>query len=117
MSLVRSLIDSLYNVTAILESPAEKGAAYRRSGLRRTLNDLEADRQAYAGKPEWEEWVNSRRVPVELLIRISGFTLDEVMNEPMWPTLGAYLRYTKAGALSQNQQFLKTFIHTMLTDR
>jgi hypothetical protein len=108
MSLVRSLIDSLYNVTAILENPAENGAAYRRSGLRRTLNDLEADRQAYAGKPEWEQWVDSRRGPVELLIRISGFTLDEVMKEPMWPTLGKYL---KSGPMSPNQQFLKTFTH------
>jgi len=60
--------------------------------IKRTLDDLEADRQAYAGQPEWDEWVNSRRGPVELLIRMSGFTLDDVMKQPMWPTLGTYLR-------------------------
>lgn len=112
MSLVRSLIDCLYNITAILENPAERGAAYRKSGLRRTLNDLEADWQAYAGQPKWEEWVNSRRGPVELLIRMSGFTMDDVMKQPMWPTLGAYLSNVKAGApMSPSQQFLKTFTH------
>jgi hypothetical protein len=30
--LVRSMIDCLYNVTAILENPAEKGVGYRKSG-------------------------------------------------------------------------------------
>jgi hypothetical protein len=40
MPLVRSLIDCLYNVTAILQNPAEQGAAYRKSGIKRTLIDL-----------------------------------------------------------------------------
>jgi hypothetical protein len=112
MSLVRSLIDCLYNITAILENPAERGAAYRKSGLRRTLNDLEADRQAYAGQPKWEEWVDVRRGPVELLIRTSGFAMDDVMKQPMWPTLGKYLSDVKPGApMSPNQQFLKKFTH------
>jgi hypothetical protein len=111
MSMVRSLIDCLYNVTAILEDPVGKGAAYRKSGIKRTLDDLEADRQAYAGQPEWDEWVNSRRGPVELLIRMSGFTLDDVMKQPMWPTLGTYLRLKSGVTPSDNQQFLKTFTH------
>jgi hypothetical protein len=112
MSLVRSLIDCLYNITAILENPAERGAAYRKSGLRRTLNDLEEDRQVYAGQPKWEEWVDSRRGPVEMLIRKSGFTMDDVIKQPMWPTLGKYLSDVKAGVpMSPNQQFLKTFTH------
>jgi hypothetical protein len=88
MSLVRSLIDCLYNVTAILEDPAERGADYRKSGIRRSLDDLEADRQAYAGQPEWDAWVNVRRGPVELLIRMSGFTLDDVLTQPMCAHLG-----------------------------
>ena len=112
MSLVRSLIDCLYNVTAILENPAESGAAYRKSGLKRTLSDLEEDRKAYAGQPEWEDWVDSRRGPVETLIRISGFTLDDVMKQPTWPTLGRYLNDVKGGSpMSSNQQFLKAFTH------
>jgi hypothetical protein len=112
MSLVRSLIDCLYNVVAILENPAEKGAAYWKSGLRRTLDDIESDRQEYAGRPEWDEWATNRRGPVEILIRISGFTLDDVMKQPMWPTLGAYLRARGPGGMeSDNQKFLKRFTH------
>jgi|ERR1035438_9412119 hypothetical protein len=34
LSLVRSLIDCLYNVTTILQNPKENGAAYRRSGIK-----------------------------------------------------------------------------------
>jgi len=45
MPLVRSLIDCLYNTTTILSNPEGKGPAYRRSGLRRTLDDLKEDLQ------------------------------------------------------------------------
>lgn len=38
MSLVRSLIDCLYNVIAILEDPAEKAP---RSGLKKSLDDID----------------------------------------------------------------------------
>jgi hypothetical protein len=112
MSLVRSLIDCLYNVTAILQSPADKGPAYRKSGLRKILNDLDEDHQRYSGQPEWESYVEQRRVPVGLLIRMSGFTLDDVMTQPPWPTLGTYISTKQAGGiLSEHQQFLKTFTH------
>lgn len=112
ISLIRSLIDCLYNVTAILQNPAERGAAYRRSGLRRVLNDLEDDRQTYAGQPEWEEWIDKRKAAVELLIGMSGFTMDSVMKQPYWQTLGTYLGAKQpSGAHSDHQQFLKTFTH------
>lgn len=110
--LIRSLIDCLYNVTAILQNPAERGAAYRRSGLRRVLNDLEDDRQAYAGQPEWEEWIEKRKAAVELLIRMSGFTMDGVRKQPYWQTLGTYLGAKQpGGGLSDHRRFLKTFTH------
>jgi hypothetical protein len=112
MSLVRSLIDCLYNVTAILENPTVKAAAYRRSGLRRTLNDLDDDYQTYRGQPEWETWIEQRRKGVEFFMRLSGFSLEEVLAEPMWPTLGSYVRTKQAdGSLTENQQFLKRFTH------
>jgi hypothetical protein len=112
MSLVRSLIDCLYNVTMILQNPKANGAAYRKSGIKRTLNDLEADRIAYLGQPEWQEWIANRRAPVEMVIRMSGFTLAEVMDAPDWFTLGKYLSQKQpGGALSDHQVFLKTFTH------
>ena len=57
MSLVRSLIDCLYNVTAILESPADAGPAYRKSGIKKMLKDLEEDHQRPAGQAKWESYV------------------------------------------------------------
>jgi hypothetical protein len=48
MSLVRSLIDCLYNVTAILENPPEKSPNYRKSGLKKTLDDIDEDLKRYA---------------------------------------------------------------------
>jgi hypothetical protein len=112
MSLVRSLIDCLYNTTAILENPAVRAAAYRKSGLRRTLNDLDEDYRTYRGQPEWEAWIEQRRKAIEVFMRLSGFSLEEVLAEPMWPTLGAYLRTRRPdGNLTENQQFLKRFTH------
>jgi hypothetical protein len=112
MSLVRSLIDCLYNVTLILQNPAEKGPAYRKSGLRRVLNDLNEDHQAHLGEPEWDAWFNERRPVVEQLIRNSGFTLDDVEKQPSWQTLGAYINTKQhGGVLSDHQAFLKTFTH------
>ena len=112
MSLVRSLIDCLYNVTAVLQGPADMGPAYRRSGIRRILKDLEEDHQRYAGQAKWESYVNERRKPVEDLIRKSGFTLDEVMKQQPWPTLGTYLRPNQpGGVLTPHQEFLKTFTY------
>jgi hypothetical protein len=112
MSLVRSLIDCLYNITAILENPAVRAPAYRKSGLRRTLNDLDEDYQTYRGQTEWETSIEQRRKSVEFFMRLSGFSLDEVLAEPMWPTLGTYVRTRQPdGSLTENQQFLKRFTH------
>jgi hypothetical protein len=110
--LIRSLIDCLYNVTAILEGPVDKGPAYRKSGIKKVLKDLEEDRQRYAGQAKWESYVEDRRKPVEGLICMSGFTLDEVMKQQSWPTLGTYLRPNQPGGmLTPHQEFLKTFTY------
>jgi hypothetical protein len=115
MSLVRALIDCLYNFITILEDPAAKGPQYRKSGLHATLRDLDADQQMYGGQPQWDEYVAERRGPVEMLIRGSGFTVAEVKNMPKheaWPTFGSYVgKMQQGGTLTENQQFLKTFAH------
>jgi hypothetical protein len=110
MSLVRSLIDCLYNVTAILENPAERGPAYRKSGIKKTLTVLDEDQSKYAGQEKWEEYIRPRRNAIEMLIRASGFTTDEIINQNWWPTLTQYL-VAKAGGrvVSANQDFLRTF--------
>jgi hypothetical protein len=110
MSLVRSLIDCLYNVTAILENPAEKGPAYRKSGVKRVLDDLNEDYEKYRGQEAWELFVAERRTGMALVMDQSDLTLDDVSHAPMWPTLSAYLRRKQPdGSLTENQRFLKTF--------
>ncbi len=112
MSLVRSLIDCLYNVTAILQNPAGAGPAYRRSGIKKMLKDLEEDEQRYAGREKWEVYVKERRGGVMQLIRMSGFALEDVMNQQPWATLGAYVaRNQPGGILTAHQEFLRTFTY------
>jgi len=110
MSLIRSLIDCLYNVTAILENVVENGPAYRKSGLKKTLDDLNEDYERYRGQEIWELFVEERRKGVSKIAEVSGFTMDEIRQQKMWPTLGTYVRTLQpGGALTEHQQFLKTF--------
>lgn len=115
MSLVRSLIDCLYNVTAILEDPAEKATQYRKSGLKKSLDDIDEDLKRYAGQQDREGFLRQRRNAVELLVRVSGLTIDEVMQvkkHEMWPTFGTYINTLQPGGTRTDiQQFLKTFAH------
>jgi hypothetical protein len=110
MQLVRSLIDCLYNITRILENPAEYGPAYRKSGLRKILEELNELAETYTGDVQWEAYVAERRKHVELLVRMSGYTVDEVMAQSYWQTLGSYLSTRKTGGvLDAHQQFFKRF--------
>ncbi len=115
MSLVRSIIDCLYNVIAILENPAEKGVQYRKSGLKKALDDLDEDLKRCAGQQDREEFLKQRRKAVELLVRLSGFNTDEVMQlkkHELWPTFGMYINALQPGGTRTGlQQFLRTFAH------
>jgi len=68
MSLVRSLIDRLYNVIAILENPTVKGPQSGKSGLHKTARELDDDQQMHGGQPQWDEYLKERRWPVGMLI-------------------------------------------------
>lgn len=108
--LVRSMIDCLYNVTAILQDPATNGPAYRKGGLKKRLEDIEEDRATYAGKPDWDEFCRVQLRALDGLIRSSGYTEQEVRAAKSWPTLGKYLM-GKPEAFTPHQRFLKTFTH------
>jgi hypothetical protein len=109
LPLVRSMIDYLYNITAMLEDPGNKPAEFRMSGYKMALDALGEDEQKYAKNPDptWAEWFKKRRDSLELGIRRDGFKLDEVMARKMWPTLGTYLRPKKSAPLTDHQLFLK----------
>ena len=59
--LLRSLIDCLYNITTILDNPAENAPRFRRSGLKNAFEALKQDEEKYGGKKEWDEWIQKRR--------------------------------------------------------
>ena len=106
--LVRTLIDCLYNVTAILENPTEKGILYRKSGLKKRLGDIEEDEQNYGGKPDWDTYLRDNKWALRGLIGKSNFTDDDVRKAKGWQTLGRYLD-VKSADMTSNQRFLKTF--------
>jgi hypothetical protein len=116
LPLVRSMIDYLYNVTAILDNPNVKGPEFCKSGFKRLLEALDADETRYRGEAKWDFYNAKRRSAVELSIRSFGFTLDEVKSQKAWPTLGSYLRVKKGRALTPHQVFLKIFTYGMWRD-
>lgn len=109
--LVRSMIDCLYNITLILEDPAENGAAYRKSGLKKRLLDIEEDQQTYAGKPEWDTYTTQQKNSLEWMIRASGFTESDIRAAKTWESLGKYILKGKPEEATAHQRFLKTFTH------
>jgi hypothetical protein len=108
--LVRTMIDCLYNITAILQDPTTNGPSYRKGGLKKRLSDIEEDQLTYAGKPEWDEYNAAQLRALDILIRGSGYSEQEIRAAKRWPTLGQYIR-PGSGAMTPHQTFLKTFTH------
>jgi hypothetical protein len=107
---VRSMIDCLYNVTAVLQNPAQNGSLYRKSGLKKKLFDIEEDHKRYGGRAEWDAHNDLQLRALDILIRQSGYTEQEIRKAERWPTLGTYIQ-PKAGGLTKHQKFLKTFTY------
>jgi hypothetical protein len=95
LPLVRTMIDCLYNITAILKNPGPKGYQFRESGLKETLKALDADQQRYGGNPRWDAWIARYREFLDLDMRRTGITEKDVAAAERWPTLGKYLRPKK----------------------
>jgi hypothetical protein len=91
LPLVRSLIDCLYNITTVLESPAESGRHFRASGYRQMLEAITEDERRYGGDPQWDAHNLERRKAANFDMRVNHFTFDEVEKVRYWPTLGRYL--------------------------
>jgi hypothetical protein len=108
LPLIRNMIDSFYNITAILQNPTVKGGAFRASGYRATLEALDEDAVRYGGQTEWDEWIAKARALVDEDMRNNGFTEHEVRQASKWPTLGRYVKSPQSGGtFSPHQQFLK----------
>ena len=106
LPLIRCMIDSLYNITMLLEDPA-KAYEFRASGYRQALEAIAKDEIRYGGEPVWDDYIRGRRDFIDVSMRADGTTPDEVSKAPLWPTLSAYLRVREGIPLTPHQQFLK----------
>ena len=78
LPLIRTMIDCLYNITAILQNPGVKGYQFRESGYKLMLQALDADERRYGGVPEWDEHIVAMRKRIAFDMRLNGFTEAEV---------------------------------------
>lgn len=111
LPLVRNMIDCLYNITSILESPTQNGRWFLVSGFKKMLEAIDQDETRYRGRPDWDAWIDKARNGLELEIRKQGLSMTEIQSQPAWPTLGQYIRPRAGGILTAHQAFLKTFVH------
>ena len=113
LPLVRNMIDDLYNVTAILQSPATNGTRFRMSGFRAALAAFDEDEARYGGRPEWDEWIRKGRDQIDFAIRACGLKTAEVVSQPVqWPTMGKYIKDKQpGGTTTTHQDFLRRFTY------
>lgn len=110
--LVRSIIDCLYNITLILKDPLYYGPLFRKSGLKKRIEALNADEARYGGRPEWDAYLKEQRTGLHDSIRSSQLTEAEVLKSAQWMTLGKYLSQRELGGTqTKHQQFLNTFTY------
>jgi len=108
LPLVRNMIDCFYNITAILQNPAVKGAEFRSSGYKAKMLALDDDDARYGGKAEWDEWIARGRALLRQDMSANGFTESAVLAASQWPTLGRYVNSPQpGGTFSAHQQALK----------
>lgn len=108
LPLIRNMIDCFYNITAILQNPAAKGAEFRSSGYRAKLAAFDEDAARYGGHPEWDEWIARGRAVLKQDMQNNGFKESEVLLASQWPTLGRYVKAPNpGGTFSLHQQTLR----------
>jgi hypothetical protein len=110
LPLVRTMIDCLYNITAILLSPGVNGYWFRSSGYKSLLESLDRDEARYGGNPGWDDWIDRQRKSVSFNMRNHGFLEQEVRaNKTYWPTLNQYLKIAPNATPTAHQDFLARF--------
>lgn len=107
LPLIRTMIDCLYNITAILQDPGLKGCEFRASGYRLVLQALDDDQARYGGDPKWDDWIARQRKHIDFDMRTNRFSETEVRTARIWPTLSGYLRVKNDDPLTPHQEFLK----------
>lgn len=111
LSVIRSMIDALYNATALLDNPGANAYWFRASGYRQLLAGLDEDEAQYGGSEQWDAHIAEVRANLRLEMRALNFDEARVRQQTLWPTLGKYLQPQKGRTLTPHQMFLKTLVH------
>ena len=105
LPLIRTMIDALYNATAMMEDTS-LASVFRASGYKQLLLDLEIDKQRYGTDQRWILSSDERIRRLSLDWRASGFTEDQIRTASYWPTLTRYL--TSSPKRTPNKLFLES---------
>jgi hypothetical protein len=108
LPLIRTMIDCLYNITAILQDPPFYARSFRLSGYRNFLEALDADEKRYRGQPRWDWYVTKYRGKAHDSMRIDGFSEADARASDYWLPLSKYVKDTGHGFSAKHQQFLET---------
>lgn len=106
LPLVRTMIDGLYNITAMLDDPA-RAFLFQKSGYKRVLAALHSDEERYGSDPKWKRWIQEHRQQAIEECRLSGVTAADLSDKESWPLLGTYLRANPTDTPHKN--FLRRF--------
>jgi hypothetical protein len=111
LPVIRCMIDCLYNVTAILQSPGPKGYQFRESGYNKAFKALDADERRYGGDQKWDQYIAEKRRAIDIGMQSVGITMDDVKAATTWPTLGRYLLVDKNNPDTRHKEFLRTLTY------
>lgn len=109
LSLIRNMIDDLFNLAFILENPGINGPWFRKRGYRKLLESLDRDEAQYGTKPDWAAWIKDMRDVASAQIQMLQLNLSEINDAPEWPTLGTFVKREQyAGPL---RNYMTAFMH------
>jgi hypothetical protein len=86
----------------------ENGRLYRKAGLNKRVQELDADEKRYAGQRDWLEFIRKQRDVLNGLIRASGFLDEAAVKGAKWATLGSFVM---DGNIPAEQEFLRSFTY------
>ena len=110
LPVLRTMIDCLYNATALMKDPVLNGRLFRMSGYLKLLSNLDKDEARYGHKAKWKLFIDKRRSMLRDNLRGAGFKEEEIRaSKEYWPTLSKYVKPPKGVSLTEHQQFLKAF--------
>ncbi len=106
----RTILDSVFNVTFMLEDLANRSQWYHESGWREAKRELSEHRKEYGSDPLWTKWMDDLEGLLNAGIPLLNVPAAKVANPESidwWPNPGQMPRYGVNDPLPPSRQFLK----------